>query len=357
MQQSMPQTWTPSTRTRIPAKLMSPIQESGCWYPDELAGTNVWIYRLSDRELSEIADAVAAAEAKGLDVKDIRPENFALPVLSTALADIKKELMDGRGFALIRGLQLDGRTSYQSIAAFWGVSSYLATPFSQNAEGHLIGHVTNKGATMKTATGRGYRSNEGLGFHADGCDITALFCIRTAKAGGQHRICSSVAVYNEMLARRPELAEALTYYFYMSRRGEIPKGEIHPWYRQPVFSVKDGYFTARGASNTIKRAQQLEGVPPLTPNQVEAIKVYQELANELAIDIDFEPGDMYYAMSHVTLHSRTAFEDWPELDRRRHLLRLWMSTGGERPLIPEIAFEIRRGITLEGVELTAPLEA
>lgn len=349
--------WTPSSRTRKPAKLMEPVEESGCWYPRDLAETDVWVYRLSDREISDIMDAVARVEVRGLDIKDIDRNAFPLPVLSPALMDIKMELMDGRGFAVVRGLPIEGRTRYQNVAAFWGVSSHIGRAFSQNGEGHLLGHVTNKGSTMQSPTGRGYRSNEGLGFHADGCDITSLFVLQTAKAGGQHRMCSSVAVYNEMLRRRPELAEALTFYFYMTRRGEIPIGESKPWFRQPVFSVRDGYFTARGASNTIKRAQLLDGVPKLTPVQVEAIKVYQELANELAIDVDFERGDMEYAQSHVTLHSRTAFEDWPEQDRRRHLLRLWMSADGERPLVPEVSREIERGITVEGVKLTAPLEA
>lgn len=349
--------WTPSARTHKPAKLMEPVEESGCWYPHDLAGTDVWVYQMSDREIADILDATATVEKHGLNVKDITPAEFPLQVLSDALADIKAEVMKGRGFALIRGYPLDGHSTYFNTAAFWGVAAHLGTPFSQNGEGHLIGHVTNKGVTMKTATGRGYRSNEGLGYHADGCDITGLFCVQTAKSGGQHSICSSVALYNVMLARRPELAEALSFYFYMTRRGEIPKGESKPWFRQPVFSVKDGYFAARGASNTLKRAQLLEGVPKLTDLQIEAVKVYQELARELAINIDFERGDMYFCQSHVTLHSRTSFEDWPEPERKRHLLRLWMATESERPLIPEIALEINRGITPEGVELTAPLEA
>jgi hypothetical protein len=348
--------WRPSERRRQPAKLMEPIVESGCWYPDQLARTDYWVYRLSEGEIADIMDAVARVEARGLDIKDISRDDFPLSGAAATLRDIKKELMEGRGFALIRGLPIGGRTRYQNAAAFWGVSTHMGKPFSQNAEGHLLGHVINKGATMQDPTGRGYRSNEELGFHADGCDITALFCLETAKSGGQHRICSSVAVYNLMLQRRPELADALSFYFYMTRRGEIPVGETKPWFRQPVFSVKDGYFTARGASNTLKRAQRLEGVPKLTPAQIEAIEVYQQLANELAIDIDFEHGDMSYAQSHVTLHSRTAFEDWPEAERKRHLLRLWMTAGGERPLVPEVSREIERGITVEGVELVAPLE-
>ncbi|MDX1485503.1 MAG: TauD/TfdA family dioxygenase [Alphaproteobacteria bacterium] len=347
--------WTPSARAREPAVLGRPIVESGCWYPEDMAGATPWLYRLDRREADDIMAAVSRIEDEGRDIKDIRPADFPLPVLAPALADIRAELMDGRGFAIIRGLPTEELTIYQQAAAFWGVSTHIGRPFSQNAQGHLLGHVTNINPVIDDGTGRGYRSNDGLNFHADGCDVTALFCVQPAKSGGLHRICSSVALYNEMLRRRPELAEALAFYFYRSRRGELPEGQTEMWFRQPVFSVCDGYFAARGASNTILRAQGVPGVPDLTDVQREAIAYFQELAPELAIDIAFEPGDFEYAQSHVTLHARTAFEDWPEPERRRHLFRLWMSADGARPLVPEIAEEIERGITVEGVEPSAPL--
>ncbi len=348
--------WKASARRREPAVLGKPIVESGCWYPRDLSGSEEWIYRLDEREIGDIMDAVAGVERRGLDIKDITRGDFELPVFAPALADIREELLEGRGFAIIRGLPTEGMSMYQHAAAFWGVSTHIGRAFSQNGYGHLLGHVTDVGSTLQSATGRGYRSNEELGYHADGCDVTALYCVQTAKSGGLHRICSSVALYNEMLKRRPELAEALTFYFYRTRRGEIPIGESKGWFRQPVFSVKDGYFAARGASTTIMRAQDVPGVPKLSDTHLEAISYYQDLAAELAIDIEFERGDFEYAQSHVTLHMRTSFEDWPEPERRRHLLRLWMSADRARPLVPEILQEIERGITVEGVELTAPLE-
>jgi hypothetical protein len=352
---SHPNPWTPSARRRKPARLMEPVEEAGCWRSEDLAGTDAWVYRLDEREIADVFDAVGAVERRGLDVKDIGRADFPLPVLAPALADIKAELMEGRGFAVIRGLPIEGRTPYRNIAAYWGISTHIGRAFSQNAEGHLLGHVVNLGQSLTTANGRGYRSNEGLNFHADGCDVVSLFVLRLAKSGGQHRLCSSIALYNEMLKRRPELAEALSYYFYCTRRGEIPRGESKAWFRQPVFSVQDGYFAARGASNTILRGAKLPGVPPLTDDQREAIVYYQELASELSIAVDFEPGDIEYAQSHVTLHARTPFEDWSEADRKRHLARLLLKVEGGRPLIPEIAREIDRGILVEGAEPSVPL--
>jgi hypothetical protein len=125
--------------------------------------------------------------------------------------------------------------------------------------------------------------------------------------------------------------------------------------RQPVFSVQDGYFSARGASSTIKRAQRLEGVPKLTDAQNEAIAMYQALSGELALKVEFQPGDINYVLNHVSLHARSAYEDWPEPERKRHLLRLWLNTSGKRPLHPDIAHEMK-GIHVDDGVLKTPLE-
>ena len=350
--------WAPSERVHKPAQFMQPIEGSAYWYPQEFADRNKYVYALNESEIGEIKDAAAKVEARGLDIKNITKADFPLPRFAATLADIRKELLEGRGFALIRGFPLEGRSRYQNVAAFWGVTNHFARARPQKAKGNLLGHVTNKGASVTTATGRGYQSNEALGFHADGCDLTSLFVLQTAKAGGTHKLCSSPALYNEMLKRRPDLADEMSFFFYMSRKGVILPGETLPYFRMPIFSIKDGYFTARGASNTLKRGHQLPGAPPLTAAQTEAIELFQKLAAELSIDIEFERGDMSYSNSHVTLHSRTKFEDWSEPERRRHLIRLWMRVEeGRRPLIPELDKEIERGVFLPGVELNAALDA
>lgn len=348
--------WTPSKRERLPAEPMKPIVESGCWYPDELKGTDAWIYRLDGDELGEIRGAVDAVERRGLDLKDVSRADFPLPGFAAALADIKEELMDGRGFAVIRGLPTEGRSRLQTAIAFWGIATYFGRAISQNAKGHLLGHVKNLGADINSPTGRGYNSASELGFHADSTDVLGLCYLHPARSGGEHYICSSVAIYNVMLERRPDLAKELFFSFYRTRRGEVPADE-EPWMRQPVFSIQDGYFAARGASSTVERAQRLLDVPKLTAAQREAIDMYNAVPRELSLQIDFELGDIYFVHNHVALHSRTQYQDWPEPERKRHLLRLWMSNDGERPLHPEIAQDSDHGITVEGTVLHTPLEA
>jgi len=63
------------------------------------------------------------------------------------------------------------------------------------------------------------------------------------------------------------------------------------------------------------------------------------------------------------LHDRTGFSDWPEPQRRRHLLRLWLSVPGDRELpacfgqrYGSIEIGNRGGIITRGTRLNAPLD-
>ena len=234
---------------------MEPIETASGWTREALADSQAYIYRLSNAEVLDVLDAVKRVEELGKNIEEIKQKDFKLPIFGPILDELRVEVIHGRGFVFLRGLPVDGRSRYQQAAAFWGISCYMGRAVSQNGEGHLLGHVKNLGEEITTATGQGYNSASELGFHSDSCDVFGLCALRLSKSGGQHRMCSSVTVYNEMLKQRPDLVKELAFRFYRSRRGELPSGESDPWTRQPVFSVTQGYFAARGASSTIKRAQ------------------------------------------------------------------------------------------------------
>jgi hypothetical protein len=346
----------PAPRGRRPAVFGAPIVDPAGWSAEDLAGGEDYLYRLDEDEVDEILAAMERVEKSGIALKHVTRAQFPLPRFARVMdAIVKDEVMEGRGFIFLRGLPSVGLTVLQHAIIQWGLGAYIGRATHQNGRGHLLEHVMNSGGDINVS-GRGYNSPSALGFHADSADAFSLMCIRTAKSGGEHSIVSSVTLYNEMLKRRPDLVHELTFRFYRTRRGEeLPGAE--PFQRQPVFSITDGYFAGRSASYTITRAQKLPGVPPLTDKQKAAIDFYQSLSRELALQIDWQPGDISFVLNHVSLHARTAYEDWPERDRRRHLLRLWLDLAGERPVHADIAREMK-GITLHpGVEPEIPMTA
>ncbi len=346
--------WTAGGAERQPAELGKPLVDPAEWYPGDFGGSDSWIFRPSGAELADLIATVHRVQADGPAIEDIVREDCPLPILGAGMAKVRAELLEGRGFALVRGLPIGDMSRAATATAFWGLGSHLGRALAQNAEGHVLGHVTDLGGDY--AKVRGYMTNAQMGFHTDQCDVLALTCLHPAKSGGAHLICSSVALHNEMLKRRPELVSELTWKFFRSRSGEIPAGETEPWYRQGIFNFHEGYFAARGVSANIAKAQAMPGVPPFTPAQIEAMELFKSLARELAWEVHFEPGDVFFLNCHVTLHSRGAYEDWPEPERRRHLLRLWLSTGGARPLPPDFDRQAN-GISFHGPATVAPLDA
>jgi hypothetical protein len=143
---------------------------------------------------------------------------------------------------------------------------------------------------------------------------------------------------------------------YWDRRNEVPVGK-DPWYVLPVFNFREGWFSCRYGRQYIDSTQRFEQVPRMTPLQAEALDMMDKLLAELTMHMQFQRGDIQFLFNHVLLHGRTAFEDWPEPERRRHLMRLWLTIDGERPLPPVLAERVQGGIVTRDTVLKAPLEA
>ncbi|MDA1326282.1 MAG: TauD/TfdA family dioxygenase [Proteobacteria bacterium] len=352
----MSETTTRTARqTAIPGrKVIDPATWSGA----ELERSGDWIHCLSEAEMEDIDQAVRGAESADLDIMDISRESFPLPVFGATLACIREQLLNGAGLALIRGFPVERYNRAQAAAAFFGIGCYLGRAVSQNAKGHVLGHVkklTDSDYNVNPNE-RGYRTNVDQRFHADSCDVVGLMCLQTPKSGGLSSVVSTVTVHNEMLARRPDLVQVLAGPIYWDRRGEVPEGKDQ-WYVLPVFNYHGGWFSCRYARQYIDSTQRFEQVPRTTPAQLEALNMMDSLLAELHMKMQFQTGDIQFLFNHVTLHGRTAFEDWPEPERKRHLFRLWLTIDGERPLPAVLAERTQGGIVTGGTILNAPLEA
>lgn len=344
------------TARREPAAAMAPVVDPAGWEPAELADLSRWGYSIGERDADELAEGVAAVRRSGVALVDIAREHFPLKAFGEVLRDVRRELMDGRGIVMMHGFPI-ARFDREEIAiAYIGLGAHLGETMSQNKQGHILGHVKDLGGDYSDPHTRGYMTHAEMRFHTDACDYVGLLCLQTSKSGGASRIASSVTVHNHMLACRPDLVEALCGDFYRSRSGEVSAGDL-PYFKQPIFSFTDGYFSATGVGAVIDKAQQLPGVPKFTPAQKEAVEVYRRTVEDCALDIDFQRGDIQFLNNFVMLHTRREYEDWPEEARKRHLLRLWLHDPQGRP-IPKAQREGRagRGVNVRGVARVVPLD-
>lgn len=343
-----------------------PIGGPGAWRGADIQDSSDWIEVLTDEEIADVDAAILAHLEAGREMHEITPQTFQLPTLSRRLNEIQEHVLRGRGFVLIRGFPAEKYDIEGAAIGYLGIGSYFGSFRSSNARGHLLGHVRDIGKDIKDQTTRYYQTNKELEFHTDSVDIVGLLCLNAAKEGGASKIVSSVTLHDEILHRRPDLWAALFNAYPTDRRGEIPPG-MKPWFDVPVFNWYGGELTTMYVGQYIRSAQEnFPAARRLTDIEHEAIDYLDTLCNDptLNLTMDFRPGDIQLLHNHQILHSRTDFVDWPEPEKRRHLLRLWLAPESGRSLPPIFAPRYgaltpgdRGGIITAHTKLTFSLQA
>ncbi len=336
------------------------------WYGPDMTRRSDWLMPLSAAEIAEIEVPTRALAARQADIAAITPADFPLPTLGPKLkARVENEVLNGRGFLLMRGLPVERLTVREAATAYFGLGAHLGSARSQNGKGHVLGHVQDLGLDVNDPNVRICQTHERQTYHTDSCDIVGLLCLKTAKSGGLSALVSSTTLFNEMRRTRPDLLKLLFEPIATDRRGEVPEG-MKPYFEIPVFNWHKDCLSAIYQRQYVDSAQRFADAPRLSPAQIEALDMFDALANDprLHMFTEFRPGDVQLVHNHTMLHDRTSFVDWPEAERRRHLLRLWLAADKARPL-PEVFAQRygsvvvgdRGGIIVRGTKLQAPLQA
>ena len=314
----------------LPDAITSPVAWTG---RDMMAAPERWTYRLSDADVAEIENAATIFIDSGRPLGQITRDLFPLPEFGVWLESLRETLIHGIGFQLITGLPVETYTEDMRATIFCGIGSHIGRARSQNAAGHLLGHVRDVGADINDPNTSIYQTTSRQSFHTDSCDVVGLLCIREAMSGGDSMLASSMTAYNEILKRRPDLAPHLFLPVATDRRGEVPENE-DPFFTRPVYSWHRNFLTCIYQRNYIDSAQRFETAPRLSAQQLEALDLLDHIVNEpdMHLRMRLQPGDMQFVYNHSLLHDRTGFTDWPEAEKRRHLLRLWLAVPGDRPL-------------------------
>jgi len=304
----------------------APISSPAVWHRTDVADPAAWTIELSDCQRAELIEVARSARAAGRTIASISPLDLPLASVADVLERVVTDLAHGRGFVLLRRFPVDLLDPEEIELAYFALGLHVGTPVSQDGAGTLLGHVRDEGFERTGPEVRLYRTRERQDFHTDGADIIGLLCLHGARSGGASKLASSYAVYNEILRRRPDLLEVLYEPVWWDRNGEEPPGD-DPAFPLPVLHDVDGAPRVFYIGWYIRDAQRHPQVPRLTDAQMEALDLLEAIANDPAfhVDMDFQPGDVQLLNNAKILHSREAYEDHEDLERHRHLLRLWLS--------------------------------
>lgn len=306
-----------------------PITGPAAWKGPDFAADDTWIHRLTPEAIAGLDAGLARLEARGLRFPDFGKDDFPIGPLADLLPSWAEELENGRGFLLLRGLPVERYSEARLSALYYGIGLHLGTPVRQNPRGDLLGAVMNVGDVTKKTT-RVYETNLYLPYHSDPSDVVALLCVRKAMHGGLSSLVSVAAIYNEILRRHPEL---LGLYFRPMYFAHLCEDQPS---LSPIFSYWDGKLSCRYLRQYLELGHEIRQ-QPLSRVEIAALDLFDELMHEpgLRLDMMLEPGDIQFANNYAVLHSRTAFEDDPDLARRRKMVRLWIKMPNARRLAPE----------------------
>ena len=297
--------------------------ESPCvWHGEELFSRADWLHQLNAEHLDQI---------ESLKEEDGKPTHE----LNGLFSGIRNSLENHSGATLVRGLPVEKLGTERAKKLFLKLSSRIGHPVSQSADGDLVFSVRDAGYQDDDPRARGPNTRKKLTFHSDRCDIIGFLCLKQAKSGGANDIVSSAAIHNLLLKDNPEFLEELYRPFYYKRHN-VDAGNRLPYCRQPVFSLTRGKFACNLLRVLIDRAYAMPELPDMTNAQRVALDAIESLANQPGIHAGIlqQPGDMLFMNNWVTLHRRSGFEDYREPERKRHILRIWISPPNNRPIDP-----------------------
>ncbi len=310
------------------------ISSRMAWRGDQLAA-EAGIVRLSGGVLDELSRVVELLRASPLPLLALRPDDFELPMAESLMAGVRNELHAGLGFALVDRLPMEAWSFEEAKAVYWLLGSMIARPVAQNWQGAMIYDVTDKGRPP----GNGVRpdvTNVHQNYHTDNSYNLAaphylgLLCLCTAMQGGVSGIISFYTAHNEMRRRYPDLLERLYQPYYFDRQREHAPGDVMTTHH-PMLAFDGETLRARLSRRQVMCGYELVGVD-MDREGCQALEAFEAILEDdnLSRDFHFEPGQMQFLNNLTMGHRRTGYTDWPEPERKRHLVRLWMRNEGGR---------------------------
>ncbi|KAE8391483.1 hypothetical protein ETB97_006777 [Aspergillus alliaceus] len=324
----------------FPQKLESPL----VWEGKDVEKRDDWIFKLNDAQREEIDAALNSFKALKLSLGNINAETFPLPNLGPTLRSLSNEIHNGRGFFVLRGLDIDRYSREDNIIIYAGVSSHIGSirgrqedrRFNANGGSVVLSHIKDLTRTADANTiGAPSNTNDKQVFHTDSGDIISLLCLHPAAEGGESQISSSWLVYNILAKERPDLVRTLSEPWPVDGFNNPEK----PYTTRPLLYHQKATETtpervliqyARRYFTGFLAQPRSTNIPPISEAQAEALDALHFLAEEHSAALDFQKGDVQYINNLSIFHARKGFRDEP--GKERHLLRLWLRD-------PELAWE------------------
>ena len=310
-------------------RLTDILTDVRAWDASTVDDSTSWSYTLSETCVSAFEEFIQIQRRSSRPITEMQIQEPLFDACVECLQPVLTALNAGRGFAIVERVPVERYTADDAQAMYWLIGQFLGIPFAQDIRGTLLYRVRDTGQNVAQGA-RFSVTNAESSFHMDNSfgepipDFVGLLCLHAAKSGGQSQLISTYALHNELLKNHPDLLKTLYQPFYFDRRGQFKAGESSTS-RSPIFHWDGEQLTIRYMNYYITVGHERAG-QPLNPDQQKALSVLEALLQcpDFKVAFDLRPGQMLFTNNRCILHNRTAFKDYPELEQRRHLVRLWL---------------------------------
>jgi hypothetical protein len=312
--------------------LRQPSSERLLWLAEDIS-PNDYLVTVTDVALTEIDQLADFFSDNPLPLLQRKLDEFELPACRALMAQMKAILDDGAGFAVLDQLPMENYPLETMLEVYWVLGQCMGRPVAQKWNGQMIYEVADTGADYAYGTRGSYTSVE-LNFHTDNAfarmvpDYVGLFCRHPAKSGGISRLCSLYSVHQRMFELYPEQLARLYQPVLFDRQKEHRDG-AEPVCLAPYFSWRNNRLFARANASLIRKGYEVAGVA-MDQELTTALDAIDEVcaAPDLWYEASLQRGQIQYLNNHEVGHYRSAFKDYDEPERKRHLYRLWHREAG-----------------------------
>jgi alpha-ketoglutarate-dependent taurine dioxygenase len=309
--------------------LTDQINDARAWTAATLDDQSSWFYPLPRDLLDALASTIEKLRKQPRPLIELNAGDSSCSGFSDSLLPVRAALERGRGFAILDGLPYERYSRHELQAIYWLVGQLLGRPCAQNVQGTLLYDVRDTGQDLAQGARFSVTSYESS-FHTDNSfgeglvDYVGLLCLQSARSGGLSQVVSGYAAHNRLRADHADVLPILYEPFHIDRRGGVRPGE-DPTIRKPVLAWGGRELSCRYLRYWIHSGHEKAG-KPLTPEQLHAFDVLDSVLRQrdLAAEFMLRPGQMFFINNRWIFHNRTAFEDYAEVERRRHYVRLWL---------------------------------
>lgn len=310
------------------------FQDAAAWRGADLAA-DAGRFQLPAAALGEITTMAGNLSAPPAPLPALKPGHFELPATTDFMAEVNETLATGIGFALIDRLPLEDIGEAGARVAHWLLCSMIERPVEQNFKGDLIYDVTDTGRPPGNGV-RPDKTNAEQNFHTDNSynlcppNYVALLCIRGAMSGGMSHIVSLKAAHNVLRSDYPDLLQRLYEPFYFDRQREHAPDDVMTTHHA-LFEADGDEVLARLSKFQVVNGQAL-AKEQLDDVGAAALDALEEAMNAPGMDVSFQfqPGQIQILNNRKIGHRRTGFQDWPDAQNKRFLVRLWMRDQGRQ---------------------------